>query len=75
MPHIAINFHPGRDEERKKEIANKVKDLFVNDLKFPEESISVSFVEIEPDNFVETINKNYDLKNVYIESKRIKKIN
>ncbi|CDX02144.1 Tautomerase enzyme [Desulfitobacterium hafniense] len=72
MPHIAVSLYPGRDRDTKLEIANKLKDLMVRELNFPPDSISVSVVEIEPDNFVETIQQKYDGKDLYISSRAVK---
>lgn len=72
MPHIAVSLYPGRDQDRKQEIANKLKDLMVRELNFPPDSISVSIVEIEPDSFVDTIQQKYDDKDLYISSRAVK---
>lgn len=64
MPHIAINLYPGRDEALKQEFADKVKDLFVDDLGFPSEHISVSVVENSPEAFVSEMEKIYDKKDL-----------
>ncbi|WP_018306175.1 tautomerase family protein [Desulfitobacterium hafniense] len=74
MPHIAVSLYPGRDQGRKQEIANKLKDFMVSELNFPAEAISVSIVEIEPDSFVETIQQRYDDKDLYIPSKSVKSL-
>lgn len=71
MPHIAVNFYPGRDEETKQEISQKMKAFCEGELGFPEGSISVSIVEIEKGNFPETIREKYDSKDLYVSSRVI----
>lgn len=72
MPHIAFHFYPGRTEEKKQEICQKLKECVVNKLGFPEDSVSISIVEIEPENFKKKIRETYDAAEIYVETKYIK---
>lgn len=68
MPHIAVNMYPGRTEERKQEIAEKVQKVFVDELGFKAGDISVSVVETEADNFVKIMEERYKKEDLYIAS-------
>ena len=57
MPHIAVMMYPGRDEETKKALAQKIQDLVVEELKLPREVVSVSMNDIEKENFPEAMAK------------------
>lgn len=72
MPHIAINLYPGRDMEVKRDMAEKVKHMFIEDFGFSLGDISVSVVEIGPEKFTEVINNIYDKEDLYISSNYIK---
>lgn len=71
MPHIVFHFYPGRTEEKKKEIARKLKECAVQELGFPEETVSVAIVETEADQFKEQIHEMYDAEDIYIDSRYI----
>ncbi|MBQ2650209.1 MAG: tautomerase family protein [Clostridia bacterium] len=57
MPHIAVMMYPGRDEETKKALAQKIQDLVVEELKLPREVVSVSMNDIEKEKFPEAMAK------------------
>lgn len=57
MPHIAVMMYPGRDEETKKALAQKIQDLVVEELKLPREVVSVSMNDIEKEKFSEAMAK------------------
>jgi 4-oxalocrotonate tautomerase len=57
MPHIAVMMYPGRDEEVKKNLANKIHALIVEELKVPEGVVSVSMNDIEKEKFPEAMAK------------------
>lgn len=57
MPHIAVMMYPGRDEETKKNLARKIQDLFVEELKLPREVVSVSMNDIGKEVFPEAMAK------------------
>ena len=47
MPHIAIKMYPGRDEEKKKNLAEKTRDLVKKELNMDAKYISVSVEEVQ----------------------------
>lgn len=51
MPHVIAKFYPGRTENQKKELANRIKNDIMDILKVPEKSISVSLEEIPKENW------------------------
>lgn len=72
MPHIDVSLYPGRTPEMKKEMAQKIVDFFSSELKFPVETLSVSFTEIEKEKFAEEVVKKFDLKDMVIASEFVK---
>ena len=72
MPHIGVSLYPGRDEETKKTLSEDIKRFLVDELSFPPESVSISIIEIEPDNFQDEISRKYDSKDLYIKSDYVK---
>lgn len=51
MPHIAITMVPGRNEETKKDLAIKVRDLIARELEVDENIISVSIEDVPLENW------------------------
>ncbi len=51
MPHIAVMMYPGRDEETKKRLAEKIRQAVVDELKVSPSVVSVSAFDIEKDAF------------------------
>lgn len=72
MPHIDVNLYPGRSPELKKDLARKIVDFFSTELKFPVESLSVSFTEIDKDNFSKEIGKKINPDDIVIASGHVK---
>ena len=72
MPHIEISLYSGRDAQTKQDLAKKVADFFAQELKFPEETVSVSFMEIEKAIFDEEMAKRIDRNNLVIASNHVK---
>ena len=54
MPHIQVSLYPGRDNELKNKIAEELKKAMA-ETGIPEEAISVSIEDIEPEDFEGTI--------------------
>lgn len=68
MPHISVHMYPGRTEEIKKNLAEKLKDTLMEELKCPESSVTVSIHDVQPENFKEEVmdkiaDENYFIKN------------
>lgn len=55
MPHIAITMIPGRTPEQKQDLANKVLNLFVEELGLDKQFVSVSVEDIEKDRWGESM--------------------
>ena len=51
MPHIAVMMYPGRDEETKKRLAEKIRQAVIDELKVPASVVSISAFDIEKDAF------------------------
>ena len=56
MPYIQIKAWP-KDEEIKKEVAKDIVDIFVEKWGCPKEALTVSFEEVEPALWEETVVK------------------
>ena len=55
MPHIQVSLYPGRDDELKNKMAIELKNTLVEKTGIPEEAISVSIEDVEPEDFEDTI--------------------
>ena len=55
MPHIIIKLYPGRSEEQKIRLAEKIAEDVVSIAKCEEKSVSVAIEEINPDDWAETV--------------------
>ena len=51
MPHIAVTMYPGRTEEQKRRLAEKLRDTVINEIGADRKHISVSVEEIKPENW------------------------
>lgn len=71
MPHVAISLYPGRSEEFKKEVSEKVKAFLETEGGFNHETVSVSLHEIDPSEFTQTINQSYKQEELYVSSNHI----
>ena len=50
MPYIEIRAYP-KDEEIKRRVAERIKDVFLEEWGCPEGAISVSFEEVRPEDW------------------------
>ena len=73
MPHIAITLYAGRDEETKRDIANKMRQHYIDTFDVDQEAVSVSIVDVEPAEFTETIQQRYQPEELYFESRAVPK--
>jgi len=71
MPHIAISMYPGRDEETKRDIAEKMQQYYVDTFGTDKDAVSVSIVEIPGEEFSETIQQRYRSEDLYIASRAV----
>ncbi|MBR6062098.1 MAG: tautomerase family protein [Spirochaetales bacterium] len=65
MPHIAVTMYPGRSEEIKSNLADKIQKCVINELGIDSKVVSVSIEEIKPENWQANVDKFKD--NMYIE--------
>lgn len=55
MPHVIVKLWPGKSEEQKTRLAERItKDVMVV-FNYGEESVSVAFEEIKPENWAEKV--------------------
>jgi 4-oxalocrotonate tautomerase len=55
MPHIIIKLFPGRSEEQKTQLAEKIVEDVVAIAQCQEKSVSISFEEIRPEDWADTV--------------------
>ncbi len=63
MPHISIKLYPGRTEEQKKQLADKIAENVVAIAKCDEKEVSVAFEEVDQKDWAEKIYKPEILNN------------
>lgn len=51
MPHISVTMYPGRDDETKKALAQKLQDFVAEELCVKKDIVSVSVTDIPPKNW------------------------
>jgi Uncharacterized protein, 4-oxalocrotonate tautomerase homolog len=68
MPHLSVRMYPGRTEEVKQELAEKLKGFIVQELGCDPNAVSVSFKEIEADKWKDVIDDEIAGEEIYIES-------
>ena len=71
MPHIAISLYPGRDDDTKRDIAEKMQQYYVATFGADEDAVSVSIVEIPGEEFSQTIQQRYRREDLYISSRAV----
>lgn len=64
MPHIDVNLFPGRTEEQKQKLADKIVEDAMEILGAPREALSVAMHEIAPENWNEDIADKVDEKSI-----------
>jgi len=57
MPHVIVKLYPGRSEEQKIKLADEIVKDVVAIAQCDEKSVSVSFEEIEKENWAEKVYK------------------
>lgn len=68
MPHISVKMYPGRSEEVKKDLAEKLQGFVVKELGCTPNVVSVSFKEIEAEKWKDVIDDEIAGEDVYIEA-------
>ena len=64
MPHIDVNLFPGRTEEQKQMLADKIVKDAMEILGAPREALSVAMHEVAPENWNEDIADKVDEKSI-----------
>ncbi len=57
MPHIIVKLYPGRSEEQKIQLSNKIVKNVVKITECKETAVSVAFEEVNQDDWLETVYK------------------
>ena len=57
MPHITVQMYPGRDDAKKKKVADELVKAASVALELPEKSFSVSIVEVPKEEWTEKVYK------------------
>lgn len=66
MPHIAVTVYPGRSDAKKRELAEKIKDLVVDVWSIDEIHVSVSIEDVPPEKWDEDM-KRFPAEIMFIE--------
>lgn len=64
MPHIDVNLFPGRTEEQKQKLADKIVEDAMEILGAPRAALSVAMHEVAPENWNEDIADKVDEKSI-----------
>ncbi len=57
MPHISVKLWPGKDESKKQQLAEAIKELTVRILEVPETSISVAIEDVAKEDWLLKVKK------------------
>lgn len=55
MPHVIVKLWPGKSEKQKTQLAEKIADDVMESWGYGEESVSVSFEEVAPQEWAEKV--------------------
>lgn len=55
MPHVIVKLWPGRSEEQKTNLADKITQAVMETLNAPETSVSVSFEEVPKERWTQEV--------------------
>jgi 4-oxalocrotonate tautomerase len=55
MPHVIVKLWPGKSEQEKVRLAQKITEDIVDVLAFGEDTVSVAFEEISPGDWAEKV--------------------
>lgn len=57
MPHVVVKLWPGKSERQKARLAEKIAQVVMDVLDYGEESVSVAFEEVSPQDWAEQVYK------------------
>ncbi len=55
MPHVIVKLWPGKSEQKKKELAERITKDVMRVLDYGEESVSVAMEEVAPDDWADQV--------------------
>ena len=55
MPHVIVKLYPGKSEQQKTQLAEKITRDVMDVFHYGDESVSVAFEEIKPDEWAEKV--------------------
>ncbi len=68
MPHISIKMYPGRSEELKQELAEKIRDFLANEMKSDTKYFSVSVEDVKPEDWEEKVVNKIPKEDLYVKA-------
>ena len=57
MPHVIVKLWPGKSEQQKEQLADRITKDVMDVLHYGEESVSVAFEEVKPQDWAERVYK------------------
>ena len=57
MPHVIVKLWPGKSEQQKEQLADRITRDVMDVLHYGEESVSVAFEEVKPEDWAERVYK------------------
>jgi 4-oxalocrotonate tautomerase len=57
MPHVIVKLYPGRTEEQKSKLVEKLTQAVIESINVPEDSISIGIEEIQKEKWEEEVKK------------------
>lgn len=63
MPHISVKMHPGRTEQQKTQLAERIVKDVLDVIRCDEKVISVTIEEVKPEDWARTVYKPDILEN------------
>jgi len=63
MPHVIVKLWPGKSEEQKNRLADRITKDVMTVLDYGEESVSVAIEEVKPEDWAEKVYKPDIVKN------------
>lgn len=68
MPHIAVKMYPGRSEEVKKDLAEKIRDFMVQEMNMDAKYFSVAVEEVEKEDWQAEVVDKTKPEDLYVEA-------
>lgn len=55
MPHVIVKLWPGKSEDQKTRLADRITREVIAELNYREESVSVAFEEVKPEDWADQV--------------------